>query len=136
MYLGRRGSTLQSTLSPSICGQPHSSPRVGIPGGSSSSSPQSSPRVLFPQIIGGIDPSLHGGSIWYTPIRKEWYYEVIIVRIEINSQDLQMDCKEVKEGAVVLRREGREAAGDVAMATKPPSWLGVTKGPILDQLVP
>nr|XP_028564109.1 beta-secretase 1 isoform X2 [Podarcis muralis] len=45
-------------------------------------------------IIGGIDPSLYVGSIWYTPIRKEWYYEVIIVRIEINGQDLQMDCKE------------------------------------------
>ncbi|KAH0623395.1 hypothetical protein JD844_031668 [Phrynosoma platyrhinos] len=45
-------------------------------------------------IIGGIDPSLYRGSVWYTPIRKEWYYEVIIVKIEINGQDLQMDCKE------------------------------------------
>ncbi|MGH0184402.1 UNVERIFIED_CONTAM: hypothetical protein FKN15_014521, partial [Acipenser sinensis] len=45
-------------------------------------------------IIGGTDPSLHIGSIWYTPIRKEWYYEVIIVKIEINGQDLKMDCKE------------------------------------------
>ncbi|KAM4650432.1 beta-secretase 1 [Discoglossus pictus] len=45
-------------------------------------------------VIGGIDPSLYMGSIWYTPIRKEWYYEVIIVKIEINGQDLRMDCKE------------------------------------------
>ncbi|KAJ1190025.1 hypothetical protein NDU88_006765 [Pleurodeles waltl] len=45
-------------------------------------------------IIGGIDDSLYTGSIWYTPIRKEWYYEVVIVRIEINGQDLKMDCKE------------------------------------------
>ncbi|XP_075460345.1 beta-secretase 1 [Ascaphus truei] len=45
-------------------------------------------------VIGGIDPSLYVGSVWYTPIRKEWYYEVIIVKIEINGQDLRMDCKE------------------------------------------
>uniref|UniRef100_A0A671QLB8 Beta-secretase 1 n=1 Tax=Sinocyclocheilus anshuiensis TaxID=1608454 RepID=A0A671QLB8_9TELE len=46
------------------------------------------------QIIGGIDPSLYVGELWYTPIRREWYYEVIIVRIEVNGQDLNMDCKE------------------------------------------
>uniref|UniRef100_U3J3W3 Beta-secretase 1 n=1 Tax=Anas platyrhynchos platyrhynchos TaxID=8840 RepID=U3J3W3_ANAPP len=45
-------------------------------------------------IIGGIDRSLYVGDIWYTPIRKEWYYEVIIVRLEVNGQDLNMDCKE------------------------------------------
>lgn len=45
-------------------------------------------------IIGGVDPSLYVGDLWYTPIRKEWYYEVIIVRIEVNGQDLNMDCKE------------------------------------------
>ncbi|KAK1790120.1 hypothetical protein P4O66_013957, partial [Electrophorus voltai] len=45
-------------------------------------------------IIGGIDPSLYVGDVWYTPIRREWYYEVIIVRIEVNGQDLNMDCKE------------------------------------------
>uniref|UniRef100_A0A8B9TKY0 Beta-secretase 1 n=1 Tax=Anas platyrhynchos TaxID=8839 RepID=A0A8B9TKY0_ANAPL len=47
-------------------------------------------------IIGGIDRSLYVGDIWYTPIRKEWYYEVIIVRLEVNGQDLNMDCKEEK----------------------------------------
>lgn len=51
-----------------------------------------------PQIIGGIDRSLYVGDIWYTPIRKEWYYEVIIVKLEINGQDLNMDCKEVCSG--------------------------------------
>ncbi|KAK2846933.1 hypothetical protein Q5P01_009932 [Channa striata] len=45
-------------------------------------------------IIGGLDPSLYVGELWYTPIRREWYYEVIIVRIEVNGQDLNMDCKE------------------------------------------
>uniref|UniRef100_A0A6I8P6P2 Beta-secretase 1 n=1 Tax=Ornithorhynchus anatinus TaxID=9258 RepID=A0A6I8P6P2_ORNAN len=46
------------------------------------------------RIIGGIDPSLYVGGLWYTPIRREWYYEVIIVRMEINGQDLKLDCKE------------------------------------------
>ncbi|XP_015257577.1 PREDICTED: beta-secretase 1 [Cyprinodon variegatus] len=45
-------------------------------------------------IIGGVDSSLYVGELWYTPIRREWYYEVIIVRIEVNGQDLNMDCKE------------------------------------------
>lgn len=53
------------------------------------------PASLCLQIIGGIDHSLYTGSLWYTPIRREWYYEVIIVRVEINGQDLKMDCKEV-----------------------------------------
>ncbi|KAG7479558.1 beta-secretase 1 [Solea senegalensis] len=45
-------------------------------------------------IIGGVDSSLFVGELWFTPIRREWYYEVIIVRIEVNGQDLKMDCKE------------------------------------------
>uniref|UniRef100_A0A286XTN6 Beta-secretase 1 n=1 Tax=Cavia porcellus TaxID=10141 RepID=A0A286XTN6_CAVPO len=48
-------------------------------------------------IIGGIDHSLYTGNLWYTPIRREWYYEVIIVRVEINGQDLKMDCKETEK---------------------------------------
>lgn len=39
---------------------------------------------------------MYVGELWYTPIRREWYYEVIIVRIEVNGQDLNMDCKEVR----------------------------------------
>ncbi|KAJ8383680.1 hypothetical protein AAFF_G00216510 [Aldrovandia affinis] len=42
----------------------------------------------------GMDPTMFVGDLWYTPIRREWYYEVIIVRIEVNGQDLSMDCKE------------------------------------------
>ncbi|MEQ2165076.1 Beta-site APP-cleaving enzyme, partial [Goodea atripinnis] len=34
-------------------------------------------------IVGGVDSSLYVGELWYTPIRREWYYEVIIVRIEL-----------------------------------------------------
>nr|KAF6464062.1 beta-secretase 1 [Rousettus aegyptiacus] len=60
-------------------------------------------------IIGGIDHSLYTGSLWYTPIRREWYYEVIIVRVEINGQDLKMDCKEVIKPRGTKKREaGRQ----------------------------
>lgn len=70
-----------------------------------------------------MDHSLHIGSIWYTPIRKEWYYEVIIVKMEINGQDLKMDCKEVtgvargctSEGHVPLGGTEREMAGTVPL---------------------
>uniref|UniRef100_A0A665UV38 Beta-secretase 1 n=1 Tax=Echeneis naucrates TaxID=173247 RepID=A0A665UV38_ECHNA len=48
-------------------------------------------------IIGGVDTSLYVGELWYTPIRREWYYEVIIVRIEVNGQELNMDCKETEQ---------------------------------------
>jgi len=57
------------------------------------------------QIIGGVDSSLHVGELWYTPIRREWYYEVIIVRIEVNGQDLNMDCKEVGVDTASSKKE-------------------------------
>ncbi|XP_038058269.1 beta-secretase 1-like isoform X1 [Patiria miniata] len=44
--------------------------------------------------IGGIDPGLYTGKMWYTPIRNDWYYEVIIMDIEVGDQSLGMDCKE------------------------------------------
>jgi len=62
--------------------------------------------ALYPQLIGGVDPSLYVGELWYTPIRREWYYEVIIVRIEVNGQDLNMDCKEVRPNEEASRTEG------------------------------
>lgn len=73
---------------------------MGLPAGDASR-PEMAARggsaFLSPlQIIGGIDRSLYVGDIWYTPIRKEWYYEVIIVKLEVNGQDLNMDCKEVR----------------------------------------
>ncbi|KAG8522195.1 Beta-secretase 1 [Galemys pyrenaicus] len=93
-------------------------------------------------IIGGIDHSLYTGSLWYTPIRREWYYEVIIVRVEINGQDLKMDCKEynydksiVDSGTTNLRLPKKvfeaavksiKAASSVSGTEKFPDgfWLG------------
>ncbi|XP_078726232.1 beta-secretase 1-like isoform X1 [Lampetra fluviatilis] len=45
-------------------------------------------------ILGGVDTDLYIGDMWYSPIRREWYYEVIIVRMEVHGRDLKMDCKE------------------------------------------
>lgn len=69
-----------------------------------------------PQIIGGVDPSLYTGGLWYTPVRKEWYYEVVIVKMEINGQDLRLDCKEVsglKEGGGWAGLGWEQGAGGV-----------------------
>uniref|UniRef100_A0A8C5DM73 Beta-secretase 1 n=1 Tax=Gouania willdenowi TaxID=441366 RepID=A0A8C5DM73_GOUWI len=63
-------------------------------GGFTQNSSLGSATVGGSMIIGGLDQSLYVGELWYTPIRREWYYEVIIVRIEVNGQDLNMDCKE------------------------------------------
>ncbi|PAA68318.1 hypothetical protein BOX15_Mlig005505g1 [Macrostomum lignano] len=44
--------------------------------------------------LGGVDPKLMRGPLLYVPIRKEWYYEVVIVDIKMNGTSLGMDCKE------------------------------------------
>jgi len=38
---------------------------------------------------------LHGGDVFYTPIHREWYYEVVVTDIQVNNVSLDMDCKEV-----------------------------------------
>lgn len=48
-----------------------------------------------PQVLGGIEPSLYTGEIWYTPIKEEWYYQVEILKLEVGGQNLELDCREV-----------------------------------------
>jgi len=47
------------------------------------------------QVIGGVDSSLYDGDLLYVPLRREWYYEVIITDITVNDASLRLDCKEV-----------------------------------------
>lgn len=47
------------------------------------------------QVLGGIEPSLYRGDIWYTPIKEEWYYQIEILKLEIGGQSLNLDCREV-----------------------------------------
>lgn len=52
--------------------------------------------ILFlPQIMGGTEPTLYRGSVWYTPIVEEWYYQVEVLKLEVGNQNLDLDCREV-----------------------------------------
>ncbi|XP_036074729.1 beta-secretase 2 isoform X3 [Rousettus aegyptiacus] len=48
-------------------------------------------------VLGGIEPSLYRGDIWYTPIKEEWYYQIEILKLEIGGQSLNLDCREIPE---------------------------------------
>uniref|UniRef100_G3UER1 Beta-secretase 2 n=1 Tax=Loxodonta africana TaxID=9785 RepID=G3UER1_LOXAF len=61
-------------------------------------------------VLGGIQPSLYKGDIWYTPIKEEWYYQIEILKLEIGGQSLNLDCREynadkaiVDSGTTLLR---------------------------------
>ncbi|MED6266274.1 hypothetical protein CHARACLAT_000395 [Characodon lateralis] len=61
-------------------------------------------------IMGGAEPALYRGSIWYTPIIQEWYYQVEVLKLEVGEQNLNLDCKEyntdkafVDSGTTLLR---------------------------------
>lgn len=51
--------------------------------------------LFHPQIMGGIEPTLYRGSVWYTPIVEEWYYQVEVLKLEVGNQNLDLDCREV-----------------------------------------
>ncbi|XP_064135545.1 beta-secretase 2 isoform X2 [Loxodonta africana] len=62
------------------------------------------------KVLGGIQPSLYKGDIWYTPIKEEWYYQIEILKLEIGGQSLNLDCREynadkaiVDSGTTLLR---------------------------------
>lgn len=77
-------------------------------------------------IMGGVEPSLHRGSIWYTPVLEEWYYQVEVLKLEVGDQNLNLDCKEynsdkaiVDSGTTLLRLPGNvfSAVVDAIMQT-------------------
>ncbi|KAM6448309.1 beta-secretase 2 isoform 1-T1 [Liasis olivaceus] len=53
-------------------------------------------------VLGGIEPNLYKGKIWYTPIKKEWYYQVEILRFEVGGQNLNLDCKEYNSDKAIV----------------------------------
>uniref|UniRef100_A0A8C7X0A9 Beta-secretase 2 n=1 Tax=Oryzias sinensis TaxID=183150 RepID=A0A8C7X0A9_9TELE len=60
--------------------------------------------------MGGAEPTLYRGSVWYTPIVEEWYYQVEVLKLEVDDQNLNLDCKEynmdkaiVDSGTTMLR---------------------------------
>uniref|UniRef100_A0A671SI13 Beta-secretase 2-like n=1 Tax=Sinocyclocheilus anshuiensis TaxID=1608454 RepID=A0A671SI13_9TELE len=64
-------------------------------------------------IMGGVEPTLYQGSVWYTPVLEEWYYQVEVLKLEVGTQNLNLDCKEynsdkaiVDSGTTLLRLPG------------------------------
>uniref|UniRef100_A0A673GDG1 Beta-secretase 2-like n=1 Tax=Sinocyclocheilus rhinocerous TaxID=307959 RepID=A0A673GDG1_9TELE len=64
-------------------------------------------------IMGGVEPTLYRGSVWYTPVLEEWYYQVEVLKLEVGAQNLNLDCKEynsdkaiVDSGTTLLRLPG------------------------------
>ncbi|KAK0156291.1 Beta-secretase 2 [Merluccius polli] len=61
-------------------------------------------------IMGGAEPTLYRGVMWYTPIKEEWYYQVEVLKVEVGEQNLNLDCSEynmdkaiVDSGTTLLR---------------------------------
>ncbi|XP_068564499.1 beta-secretase 2 [Cebidichthys violaceus] len=61
-------------------------------------------------IMGGVEPTLYQGSVWYTPIVEEWYFQVEVLKLEVGDQNLELDCREynmdkaiVDSGTTLLR---------------------------------
>lgn len=61
-------------------------------------------------VMGGTEPTLYTGDIWYTPITEEWYYQVEVLKFEVGGMNLNLDCREyntdkaiVDSGTTLLR---------------------------------
>ncbi|XP_039510108.1 beta-secretase 2 isoform X2 [Pimephales promelas] len=53
-------------------------------------------------IMGGVEPTLYQGSVWYTPILEEWYYQVEVLKLEVGDQNLNLDCKEYNSDKAIV----------------------------------
>lgn len=53
-------------------------------------------------VMGGIEPSLYTGDIWYTPITEEWYYQVEVLKFEVGGQNLNLDCTEYNSDKAIV----------------------------------
>ncbi|KAK3706569.1 hypothetical protein RRG08_055009 [Elysia crispata] len=55
---------------------------------------QDRPLLEGSLILGGIDPDMTKSELFYTPVYKEWYYEVVLTDIQVGGNSLNLDCKE------------------------------------------
>ncbi|XP_029528215.1 beta-secretase 2-like isoform X1 [Oncorhynchus nerka] len=53
-------------------------------------------------VMGGVEPTLYLGSMWYTPIKEEWYYQVEVLKLEVGDQNLNLDCKEYNKDKAIV----------------------------------
>ncbi|XP_048458961.1 beta-secretase 2-like, partial [Rhincodon typus] len=53
-------------------------------------------------VMGGIEASLYKGDIWYTPIKREWYYQIEVLKLEVGGQNLNLDCTEYNSDKAIV----------------------------------
>ncbi|XP_063061018.1 beta-secretase 2 [Engraulis encrasicolus] len=53
-------------------------------------------------VMGGVEPTLYRGSMWYTPIMQEWYYQVEVLKLEVGDQNLNLDCREYNSDKAIV----------------------------------
>ncbi|CAJ0929425.1 unnamed protein product [Ranitomeya imitator] len=53
-------------------------------------------------VMGGIEPSLYTGEIWYTPITEEWYYQVEVLKFEVGGLNLNLGCTEYNSDKAIV----------------------------------
>lgn len=53
-------------------------------------------------VLGGIEPSLYSGDVWYTPVTEEWYYQVEVLKLEVGGINLNMDCIEYNADKAIV----------------------------------
>ncbi|XP_053312767.1 beta-secretase 2 [Spea bombifrons] len=53
-------------------------------------------------VMGGIEPSLYKGDIWYTPVTEEWYYQVEILKFEVGGTILNLNCMEYNSDKAIV----------------------------------
>lgn len=69
--------------------------------------------------MGGIEPTLYQGSVWYTPIVEEWYFQVEVLKLEVGDQNLDLDCREVRvklSCILCLKQKGNKLETDDMLA--------------------
>ncbi|XP_043557300.1 beta-secretase 2 [Chiloscyllium plagiosum] len=53
-------------------------------------------------VMGGIESSLYKGDIWYTPIKREWYYQIEVLKLEVGELNLNLDCTEYNSDKAIV----------------------------------
>ncbi|KAM9440071.1 beta-secretase 2 isoform 2-T2 [Clarias gariepinus] len=53
-------------------------------------------------IMGGLEPTLYHGSMWYTPVVQEWYYQVEVLKLEVGGENLNLDCREYNSDKAIV----------------------------------
>ncbi|XP_076837773.1 beta-secretase 2 isoform X2 [Brachyhypopomus gauderio] len=53
-------------------------------------------------IMGGAEPTLYRGPVWYTPVLHEWYYQVEVLKLDVDDQSLNLDCREYNSDKAIV----------------------------------